>query len=372
MIERSGSSTPGSGLAPDPWPDRREEARSSVTKTTTTSLATNTHHEHINLYGRDDIDPAPGTAQDHPNPCDSGAVAAVMSGIRRQVGTDQLRRAAPLELEPLELVLAPIDTATLAGQRDRALLLIGFAAALRRSELVALNVEDLEFDTARGLKLTIRKSKTDHQQAGAQVAVPYARETNRCAVRALSQVAASREDPPRAGVSPDAPRRHRRRRAPHRPVRRADHQKPRAAHLPAELLPKLSAHSLRAGYATAAAAAEIEERKIANVTRHKKHHRPAPLHPGRHRVRRRRRSAVASTLSRDRTGGRGGPGTRRGGLDGTFIAVSDLVSLLEPAITAEYRLALLHAAAPGHKRAVRHRATEELMGWHARAAMQPS
>jgi hypothetical protein len=50
-----------------------------------------------------------------------------MSGIRRQVGTDQLRRAAPLELEPIELVLAPIDTATLAGQRDRALLL-GFAA----------------------------------------------------------------------------------------------------------------------------------------------------------------------------------------------------------------------------------------------------
>ena len=57
---------------------------------------------------------------------------------------------------------------------------------------------------------------------------------------------------------------------------------------------------------------------------------------------------------------------------GTFIAVSDLVSLLEPAITAEYRFALLHAAAPGHKRAARHRATEELMGWHARAAVQPS
>jgi hypothetical protein len=82
-----------------------------------------------------------------------------MSGIRRQVGTDQLRRAAPLELEPLELVLAPIDTATLAGQRDRALLL-GFAAALRRSELVALGRRGSRVDTARGLKLTIRKSKT--------------------------------------------------------------------------------------------------------------------------------------------------------------------------------------------------------------------
>ncbi len=68
-------------------------------------------------------------AQDHPNPCNSGAIAAVMSGIRRQLGTDQLRRGTPLEL-----VLAPIDTGTLAGLRDRVLLL-GFAAALRRSEL---------------------------------------------------------------------------------------------------------------------------------------------------------------------------------------------------------------------------------------------
>ncbi|MGZ6565423.1 MAG: hypothetical protein ACXVHB_32325 [Solirubrobacteraceae bacterium] len=70
-------------------------------------------------------------AQDHPNPCDSGAVAAVMAGIRREHGTRPLRRAAPLELDPLARLLEPIDTATLAGQRDRALLLLGFAAALR-------------------------------------------------------------------------------------------------------------------------------------------------------------------------------------------------------------------------------------------------
>jgi hypothetical protein len=83
-------------------------------------------------------------------------------------------------------------------------------------------------------------------------------------------MAGRREDPPRAGVSPDAPRRHRRHRAPHRPVRRADHKEQRPdRHLPAELLPKLSGHSLWAGYSTAAAAAGIEDRKIANVTRHK-------------------------------------------------------------------------------------------------------
>ncbi|MDQ6820154.1 MAG: integrase, partial [Actinomycetota bacterium] len=123
-------------------------------------------------------------AQDHPNPCDSGAVAAVMSGIRRQHGTRPLRRAAPLELDPLARLLEPIDAST--GRRDRALLLLGFAAAQRRSELVALDAEDLEFDTARGVKIVIRGSKTGQERAGATVAVPYARTTrDRCAVRAL-------------------------------------------------------------------------------------------------------------------------------------------------------------------------------------------
>jgi len=132
---------------------------------------------------------------------------------------------------------------------------------LRRSELVALNVEDLEFDTARGLKLTIRKSKTDQQQAGAQVAVPYARETDRCAVRALSQwlQAAKIHRGDTVGAE----------RLTDQSVALIIKAAPGPPHLPAELLPKLSGHSLRAGYATAAAAAEIEERKIANVTRHK-------------------------------------------------------------------------------------------------------
>ena len=124
-------------------------------------------------------------AQDEPNPCDSGAVAAVLAGIRRQHGVRPLRKAQPLELEPLARLVEPIDVATLAGLRDRALLLLGFAAALRRSELVALDVEDLDFDAARGLLVTVRRSKADQEQEGAQVAVPYAQAPDRCAVRAL-------------------------------------------------------------------------------------------------------------------------------------------------------------------------------------------
>ena len=206
-------------------------------------------------------------AQDHPNPCDSGAVAAVMSGIRREHGTEPLRRAAPLELDPLARLIEPIDTATLAGLRDRALLLLGFAAALRRSELVALDVEDLGFDAARGLTVTIRKSKTDQEQAGAQVAVPYARARDRCAVRALQAWlhAAGIHRGPVFRRMRRGDTRHRA--AAHRPVRRADRQAPRPGRRPPPEL--LSGHSLRAGYATAAAAAGVEERKIANVTRHK-------------------------------------------------------------------------------------------------------
>jgi site-specific recombinase XerD len=206
-------------------------------------------------------------AQDQPNPCDSGAVAAVMSGIRREHGTKPLRRAAPLELDPLQRLIEPIEIATLAGLRDRALLLLGFAAAMRRSELVALDVEDLEFDAARGLKLTIGKSKTDQERAGAQVAVPYARASNRCAVRALQTWLET------AGIHRGPVFRQMRRgdtltdrRLSDQSVALIVKRRAQTAGLPPTLL---SGHSLRAGYATEAAAAGVEERKIANVTRHK-------------------------------------------------------------------------------------------------------
>ena len=210
-------------------------------------------------------------AQNHPNPCDSGAVAAVMSGIRRAHGTDRLREAAPLDLGPLGRLLDAIDSGpaptSLAARRDRALLLLGFAAALRRSELVALDVEDLEFNASRGLVIVIRGSKTDQERAGARVAVPYAHAPDRCAVRALQAWARA------AAIHRGAVFRRIRRGDTLTGQRLSDQSvaliiKRRA--LGARVDPeKLSGHSLRAGYATAAAAAGIEERKIANVTRHK-------------------------------------------------------------------------------------------------------
>lgn len=206
-------------------------------------------------------------AHDQPNPCDSAAVAQVLAGIRRQDRTGPARKAAPLELDPLERLLTPIDASTLAGLRDRALLLLGFAAALRRSELVALDTSDLEFDAANGLLLTIRKSKTDQEQQGAKVAVPYAHTSERCAVHALRQWLETAD----IHQGPVFRRMHRgdtiaQTRLSDQSVALIVKRRAKAAGLPPTLL---SGHSLRSGYATSAARAGIEERKIANVTRHK-------------------------------------------------------------------------------------------------------
>jgi integrase len=69
------------------------------------------------------------------------------------------------------------------GIRDRALILLGFAAALRRSELVALDVQDLAF-VSEGLIVHLRRSKTDQEGEGRKIAVPYGR-TLACPVKAV-------------------------------------------------------------------------------------------------------------------------------------------------------------------------------------------
>ena len=60
----------------------------------------------------------------------------------------------------------------LKGQRDRALLLVGFAGAFRRSELVGIDVEHVEF-VAEGMVVTLPRSKTDQEGAGRKVGIPY-------------------------------------------------------------------------------------------------------------------------------------------------------------------------------------------------------
>jgi len=127
--------------------------------------------------------PAPRTTPTRATPAPSppSCPGSAATSARRQRAAP--RRAASTST-PSPGYLSRSEQNTLAGRRDRALLLLGFAAALRRSELVALDVEDLAFDRRRGV--TIRVSKTDQEQEGTQVAVPYARAGNDvCPVRAL-------------------------------------------------------------------------------------------------------------------------------------------------------------------------------------------
>ena len=104
----------------------------------------------------------------HVTPTDDERVKATMRGIRRSLGTASQKKAPATADRIVAMARAADDS--LKGLRDRALLLVGFAGAFRRSELVALNIEDLE-ETDLGFKVTIRHSKTDQEGAGQTVAI---------------------------------------------------------------------------------------------------------------------------------------------------------------------------------------------------------
>jgi site-specific recombinase XerD len=113
-------------------------------------------------------------------PTDAEGVKATLRGIRRSVGAARARKAPALAERVRAMIAASPDT--LAGKRNQALILLGFAGAFRRSELVALDVADIE-ETDAGLRITIRQSKTDQDGEGATIAI--ARGTIACPVRAL-------------------------------------------------------------------------------------------------------------------------------------------------------------------------------------------
>jgi len=115
-----------------------------------------------------------------PLPTDAEGVKATMRGIRRTFGSAKVRKAPAVAAKMLGMVAKAPDK--LAGMRDRALLLLGFAGAFRRSELVALDVADIE-ETEAGLRATIRHSKTDQEGQGVTIAI--ARGDIACPVRAL-------------------------------------------------------------------------------------------------------------------------------------------------------------------------------------------
>ena len=119
------------------------------------------------------------------SPVMDNLVKRTMQGVRRTLGVKQRRVTALLKDDLLEMMVHIDQQLPMRAARDKALLLIGFAGAFRRSELVGLRYEDMtQFDS--GVELLLRRSKTDQEGAGRTVFIPYAR-GSRCPVKVLKQ-----------------------------------------------------------------------------------------------------------------------------------------------------------------------------------------
>ena len=201
------------------------------------------------------------------SPTKTWAVKQFLAGLRRQMGIAPVRKK-PVLVGDLKDILSQVPD-SLLGTRDRALLLVGFSGAFRRSELVSLDVQDIE-ERRDGIVLTLRRSKTDQEGEGRKVGIPRGKEAATCPVWALESWRAA------AGISQGAL---------FRCVNRHGHllekrlsgegvaivvkrYVERLGYDPAQF----AAHSLRAGLATSAAAAGKSERVIMNQTGHRSVH----------------------------------------------------------------------------------------------------
>ena len=115
------------------------------------------------------------------NPTKSELVRATMRGVKRTIGTAS-REAKPILREDLFLMLDCMGDGT-KDMRDKALLLLGFAGAFRRSELVGLDVSDIEH-VRQGVVVTLRRSKIDQEGRGRKIGIPFGR-SKWCPVKQL-------------------------------------------------------------------------------------------------------------------------------------------------------------------------------------------
>jgi len=198
------------------------------------------------------------------SPTVTDAVRNTLKGIRRTLGTAAAQKA-PALTEDIRAMVQATDEG-LIGARDRAAILLGFAGAFRRSELVALTMADLDFGKD-GLTVTLRRSKTDPEGQGRQMGIPYGSNPDTCPVRVLQSwlgLAGITTGPLFLSIN-----RHGQiqtsRLSPGDIARIVKKLAQRAGLDPANY----AGHSLRAGHATSAAAAGASERSIMNQTGHR-------------------------------------------------------------------------------------------------------
>lgn len=198
------------------------------------------------------------------SPTRAWAMKQFLAGLRRELGIAPVRKKPVLVADLKQIVDELPDS--LLGKRDRLLLLLGFTGALRRSELIGLNVENLE-PAREGLIIHIRRSKTDQEGEGRKVGIPQGTDQATCPIKALEQwlAAAKIESGPVFRVM--------NRHGQVLPKRLSGEGvaivvKRAVAKLGYDLR-LFSGHSLRAGLATSAAAAGKGERAIMNQTGHR-------------------------------------------------------------------------------------------------------
>jgi len=192
-------------------------------------------------------------------------VSMVLDGLQKTYGTAQQAKKAAT-LETLRQMLSYLPESRL-GIRDRALLLIGFAGAFRRSELVGLQRDDIEV-TPDGLRVTLQRSKTDQAGKWCVVGIPYGSHRETCPVRAWQAWTAVMDA---QGMSTGFA---------FRALDRHGHLKTQLSDKAVALIVKRYAaaagldpaqyagHSLRSGFATTAGHAHVSERAIMQQTGH--------------------------------------------------------------------------------------------------------
>ncbi|WP_394789640.1 site-specific integrase [Rhodoferax sp.] len=201
-----------------------------------------------------------------PSPTTDLMVRQAMRGIRRTFGTRQ-RQVKPMVRDDVLEALVMIDRQRpVKAARDRALMLIGFAGAFRRSELVAIRVEHLT-PVNLGIEVFLPHSKTDQERQGRTVFIPYANDESRCPVIALARWLTIAEI--KEGFVFRAVTRHDR-------VARSGLSaqsvalvvKSSVARVGGDAT-KVSGHSLRAGFCTQAAMSGLQAYQIKETTGHK-------------------------------------------------------------------------------------------------------
>jgi site-specific recombinase XerD len=179
-----------------------------------------------------------------------------LHGIKRVKGSNQ-KAKKPILINDLKLIINVINEENQSDKRkirDRAILLVGFSGGFRRSELVNIEYEDVEFVT-EGVKIFVKRSKTDQSGEGMTKAIPYFTNSNYCPVKSLNEWFSKSEI--KSGKIFDIS---------DKSVALIIKKYVSLAGLDPN---KYGGHSLRSGFATSTAESGAEERNIMAMTGHK-------------------------------------------------------------------------------------------------------